>query len=144
MNFILLFLITLLIETFKLITQSSPNKENFPVSPNFCHAKKTREIVHGLRCLSSIRPATEICCWQFVNDPREKGEGVEELECGAERKTGGNGNSEYEEKGKRGKGWGFLPLTIHLRGNPTNFPPFRHRSPFPTSNAKTVAPTVVS
>lgn len=36
----------------------------------------------------------------------------------------GNGNSEYEEEGERGS----IPLTIHLRGNPTNFPPFLHPS----------------
>lgn len=46
----------------------------------------------------------------------------------------GNGNSEYEEEGERGRRVS-IPLTIHLRGNPTNFPPF------PTWNAKTVAPT---
>lgn len=44
------------------------------------------------------------------------------------RQGGGNGNSENEEEGKRSEE--FLPLTIHLRGNPTNFPPFRHLPPF--------------
>lgn len=36
---------------------------------------------------------------------------------------------------RRGREGVSIPLTIHLRGNPTNFPPF------PTWNAKTVAPT---
>lgn len=39
----------------------------------------------------------------------------------------GNGNSEYEEEGERGRRVS-IPLTIHLRGNPTNFPPFLHPS----------------
>lgn len=52
---------------------------------------------------------------------------MEELECGAERKSGEAGETEIQSTKKREngvKGGGFLPLTIHLRGNPTNFPPF--------------------
>lgn len=71
-----------------------------------------------------------VCKWSA------RGNG-EELECGAERRSGEARETEIQSTKKRESGVGgvSIPLTIHLRGNPTNFPPF------PTWNAKTVAPT---
>lgn len=70
-----------------------------------------------------------VCKWSA------RGNG-EELECGAERRSGEARETEIQStKKENGVGGVSIPLTIHLRGNPTNFPPF------PTWNAKTVAPT---